>query len=93
MGRPSKMCPAFLDVLVHCHCIPTPLPESGINRQAVEMFLEDEIIRSHPDVKGAYCTTKKGAAWLEAIMAVPYPRLVGAWVDDQDKVLKLEEYP
>ena len=73
----SRISPAYLEILIHCHCVPSPIEDSD----AVELFLRDGIIEPDPrrNGPGMYQTTDKGAAWLEMMLATPYP--VNKWID------------
>jgi hypothetical protein len=80
--------PSTIEVLIHCHCTPTPHPRNHAPavQDAIRELLEYDAIESAPeDGENCYRTTPLGAAWLNALERVPIPRLV--YVDTDGHVL------
>jgi hypothetical protein len=79
-----RISPAYLSVLIHCHGLCSPIKESMVNSEAVEVFLRDGIIEIDTDRQGCgYRTTEKGETWLEMILTTPYPEF--RWIDPRIK--------
>lgn len=80
--------PAVLSVLIHCHALVEPLPESAVHGGTVKWFLEEGIIEPCPrDRSCGYTTTERGRKWLDMILATPMP--VSRWIDPREE--KAEE--
>ena len=82
MNRPVKawiprhMSPAAIMLLIHCHCICTPIQDSPVNKENLEWFLRDGIIEladEDSDHESGYTTTEKGKMWLQMMEDTPMP--------------------
>lgn len=96
------MSPNDIEVLMHCHCSPDPLPrrDAPAVRDAVSRMMRDGIIELNPDVPqppsflphtsvATYATTKKGAAFVKLLCDTPYPSKQVVYVDQNGKVIEV----
>lgn len=75
------MSPNDIEVLIHHHCTPDAHPRAHASavQEAIQRFVADGIFETRPDLASGYTTTAKGTAWMEMILATPYPEM--RWID------------
>jgi hypothetical protein len=86
----GKISPNDLEILIHYNSNPiTPFPRTGAPAvdDAIDRFIDNEIIRSTAR-QSCYKLTSKGRAWLQCILATPFPKKV--WLDGNGKLIDIE---
>ena len=77
----SPLSPSDLEVLIHCHTVPSPHPrrEARAIAEAIRMFHDAGMIEQDLDKGGSliFRTTPKGAVFLTALCYTPEP--VAEW--------------
>lgn len=78
------MTPSDLEVLLHYYTISSPHPRQTAPavREAIDRYTYDGILVRVPLVD-VFRVTPKGTAWLQMILATPYPR--EQWIDPRTK--------
>jgi hypothetical protein len=78
----AHMCPAALALLVHCHELCDPIPESTVNSEIMKWFLAEGVVKECGDFGCGYTTTERGRKWMEMFLKTPMPEQ--KWVDPRD---------
>lgn len=79
--------PSNIEVLLHFHCGvgPHPREEAEAVQEAIDRFIQDDVIAPEGEKPGVFRTTKKGQAWVQALCNVEPPK--PAWVDSHGNIL------
>lgn len=69
-----------LEIAIHYFCsgLPHPFANSPVGKRDIDRLVHDGILTATSEyieetVEGVYYITRKGIAWIEAILSVPYP--------------------
>jgi len=84
--------PNDLEVLLHYYVSPTPHPRltASAVQESISRFLTNGILEKSDVWDSGYTVTNRGKAWLEMLLATPYP--VYVWADPRDGgIFQLEE--
>lgn len=72
------MTPNDIEVLIHFHCSPCRHPNDAAPavRESIEMMIENGLLErdTKPDEPMRFKTTSRGAAHLDQLCNVPFPR-------------------
>lgn len=77
--------PYNIELLLHVHCTPAPIRDSGCKAEALGKFQFLGAIVPDEESGSGWRTTPLGAAWVKALCRVPCPRT--AYIDTDGTVL------
>lgn len=81
--------PSDIEILIHYFVCPEPHPRvhASAVKGTIAMYLNSDILEEDTVFESGYKVTEKGHAWLQMILAVPYP--IQRWTDRDGNVIKL----
>lgn len=87
VSRKWRLTPAYIEVLLHCHCHCDDLPrrDAPVTVNALRDFADSGLIESSIQRDSGWQTTAKGKALVEMLCSTPLP--VAAFVDPRAGVI------
>lgn len=73
--RAWRLCPAYIEILLHCHahCEPIPRLDAPVTRDALEMLEQFGMIEADDHSGSGWLTTAKGRALVDLLCDTPIP--------------------
>jgi hypothetical protein len=83
VSRKWRLSPAYIELLLHCHCYcgPLPRPDAPVTGEGVAMLKEHGMIEESDRCDHGWTTTARGKALVQLLCETPPPEKFTSFLD------------